>query len=700
VALSPVNAWYETCDRADTALRYLIEIDDDTTQWQALDGPCDLIDEPVSVQSVASVSVELDPFTREPQSGAVEVVVEDDWLRPILVANRLKHQKCTIKLGGKELAEGSFLSAFAGPIEGIQPEGGRRVTLTVEDVFTVLSKTEIVGYWCDHPLLAIYDILANKVGLPAAFIDANSLDPTNYSDLGHIQVCRGVGMPGFQVSTGVTEPTPAFDIINQLCRLLNGQLLADEAGKLAFHQFDASASSLGDWDDDVILPGSFEQDGDEGRIVNRIVIDFAHGVDGKANASFEANDTDSQSDHAYPGMADRILSEQFETEWTGFHCQLESDIDAADPKTISIIGQLWAFSGTRDAHTGAPANSTIHADRPAYLLIVSPQGEREIVKCTTALTYGNGLYEPMKPDDPTTKVGTFKTQANYINCARAQFNTTAKAFKRRQDPDAAYVYDVTALALLSVELLNRFQDEIHTIKVATGFGQYEKQLGDFITPITSQFLAYGKDGLSVDKFEIVGKRVDKYGRPPHIEWTLAGAGVSVGTHEFDPHGKFGLGVGGTGWLDLDFAITREDLAHTHVSDGLGVEVKAGFIATLGSGSVTSAGGHTKRHRDDYDRTFAASKDTFVIFSAKTGVLEFRVENLGASKPTDLGAGDALIAAVKTDGAGITAITDLRTTTAMNGVRLDQSTVGVHQSLGADVRSAINRNSHYEQYTRG
>lgn len=675
MSLSPTNEWHEACSRADADLRYLITITDGVSTWKALDGPCDSISQPIGVESVAPVGFGLDPFTREPKSGAVEIIVEDNWLRPILVANQLKHQKCTITIGAREVAEGNFLSVFSGPIEEIQPQGGRFVSLMVEDVFTVLRKTEIVGYFVGHPLAIIEDILSNKVGLAAALIDSTSLDPTQYSGIGHLVFARGVGLSDFQVNTGVTEPTPAFDVITSLCRMLNGQLVPDETGKLSFQLFDASAAAVDTWQEGDILPGSFEQDGVEGKIVNRIVCDFGNDVAGTYRQTYQADDTASQSAQAYPGMSDRILSEVIESDWLDYNGTLQVALTTG-VTTAYINGPMWAWAGSRkQVGVAQDTNADCTAGRPVYLMLVGSGQEPEIIKATSIAFVGAGgttgaddVYALDPEDQQLDSLGRYHIQGTYT-VARAQLGTSSPA-SWGTDYANTVIYDITALVLLCDELLARFVGELYIVKCKTLFGKYAVQIGDLIKLVHTKFLANGFDGITAsDKWEAINKIVDK--EAGVIEWTFAHAGTDSLTRVGAGKGSGPMAMAAN---HMDRNIYQAASIVISVSNGFGFTDDGGRNGTIGAGDIGGPRGFNSFSPAAIALTFTASVTTWVGWDTRRNQL-VRYEQ--AAEPTWL-ASEAPIRKVICDAGDITSTADLRVTTAIDGVRLHDTTVDTLQ----------------------
>ena len=699
MALSPATGWVEAVQRADFQPVYLIELTDGVWSYKATKGSTAL-GYPEAVLSIDPIAAEFDPFTRKPKGSAIKIVFDDDWIRPIVSGVDIKHQKCIISIGAPEIVEGDYLGIFAGPIEEIMPEGKQHVTLEVEDVFTVLQKTKIVGYWYGHPLDIIEDILINKVGLAAAMVDTTSLDHTLYSDIGHLNVARGAGLTDFQIDTGVREPTPAFELVDSLCQLLNGQLITNESGQITFQQFDATASAVDTWDADVIKPGSFEQLTDEGRIVNRIMCSFARGVDGKHNMNYQADDTASQASKAYPTMSERILAldPPLSTDWLDYRGTLAVALGGgAGDLTAHIGGPLFAWSGARkQVGVAQSAFEVCSATRPVYLMLTGANQDPEIVKATTITftTSGGGtgydeLYAIDPEDGQRDHLGTYHTHAQFT-IVRAQLGTTRQAWGA--DYAGCVIYDITALVLLCDELLERFVSELHMVRLKTGWDQMAVQQGDFVKLNWDEFLAYGFDGIDdTHKWEVIGKEILEEGEPL-IALTLAYAGTSAITRTGSGKGK--------GYQDsaslMDVSLAEQANIVGAVASGFDLTDDGGRVATISSG-VAAIAGIAGSHLADTQRTYTASTTTYAYWNTRTQQLGFREES---SEPT-WAPHEVPLWYVTTSGVDITATGDLRVKSAMDGVRLHDDTVGIAVlNREQETGFCVNPNPSLDMYTRG
>lgn len=623
MTLSPADPWKDATQRSDPKTRFLLEITDGVTPWKATSGECDLISEPEAILEVESVESKLDPVTREPSSGSLDVIVEDDWLRPIYVNNQIKHQKAIVTQGAKGVAEANFLSHFAGPIEEIMPEGGKKVVLRIEDIFSLLEKIEVVGLWMNQHPLEIMEDLLSKADIPAAFIDATSFDPSQavYADIRHFVISRGGAMAAYRADPGVNKPTSAFKLISELGQLIHGQLRIDEDGKIGFALFDASAASADSWGVNEIRPGSFEQL-PQGIIINQVNVGFFRDESGKHQGAFTLNDTASQTAHAYPGSTNRILSFDFETSWLDNVGAAQFAITSGFTGSYRIFGMQHA-SGTRDhLNGGVPAGATIASARPAYLFVFDPINGHEIIKAETlALSDEAHHATPRDPEtDAVLQLGPFAKEGTYSDLTRGVLGTN--------DVDHviySVVIDITILVELGSAMLSRWKNEAAIIKLRTDEGQGDKQTGDFIDITWPDFLAFGKDGLSGDTFEITSKRYDK--GTGEYEWGLAEVLDDSLTLAANVNAISSLNARGS--IDN---IRRDVVSKPIITSGLVGSIVSGLNGKITAGEIT-AYPEALTFPEDQTYAFTANKDTFVSYDTHSGDLHFYIETTGAGLPT-------------------------------------------------------------------
>lgn len=713
MTLSLHATWVAAVTRANPEIRYLVEINDGTNTHTAISGLCDNFVYPVSLRDVTPVSSELDPITRQTQIGSVTLEFEDLWLRSILVANRLKGKKVSIKLGAKEVSEANFVTTFTGIIEKIIPRAGNPPVIQVQvlDTFSWLKTHKITGVWFSkHPLEVIESILT-RAGVPSSLIDSTSFDPSDsaYSTISHLTVSRG-GLRGSpQFSEGVNDPTEARELIDQLCELLNGQLIVNESGQVAFSLFDSTAASVADWTTDHIL--SIEQEEIDANVINRVTVHSAKRPDGQHGNEFQVNysqnDTDSQSAYSYPGESDRIYEQEFKTEWlnvahgnvyAGTGAPGTNTIGAADTSLQLCTYQLPAFSGCRQAGPSQPSDATLASGRVAYLQLMGGGAgtyQTEIVK-VTAISFNTAYKGDIIYRDPDSTTDTITEPDGYIRCTltvqRAQFGTTAVSGVK-----TIAAFDITVPVYMADSRIERFGGGAPVVIVTTNFSEYDKQVGDLVTITYDGYVSYGRDGLTTStKWEIISKEEDLFGSTPQIRWKLmfAGTAVPTKTHLVRRAANDHIGA------QMKDSLKNTDVNRSIVANGLVASKVTGLQAKLTAGTISNGATRTDIE-SDVTHTVTASKDTYVAVSRLTGAVAFVEVDNDDPEPTAPDDSD-YVAKVVSDGTEITSVdTSIRKTTAVSGAKLLESSTGFAQlQRKTDFSKSLVPNHDFGMWSRG
>jgi hypothetical protein len=706
--LTPAASWLAAAN-AGAAPCFLLSITDGVTTWKCTSSATTYFASDVAVVSVSSVGTEIDPLTREMQTSECVVDVLDAWIRPILVNNRLKGKRATITYGFQGIPEADFLSYAAGPIGEISFEGQKDsgiVSLSVVDLMSTFRDQMVTASWINkHPLHILYDgstgspmtgtdgghSLLSMCGYDSAtWVDESTFAPTDAaytSSISHWCVSR---ISPFDVC----QPTSAADLINDLCRIMTGSIVADEAGVLAFKRWVASATAVDSFTVDDILPGTFRQEPLDANVVNRVVIRLAghegtaagaYGVSGEGSypeRTIVLNDTDSQTAYAYPGQSARVLSSEFATSFCppgNVEPLATIEIGAT---TFAVQGELHEYSGMRgyvwdhyplDVVVQA-AGATLSADRVAWLLLdneLSIGAETEIVKATagSCSRADRAGVTPENLNQCTAEV--FDFQANtwsnrvyakdflYSTVVRAQLGTAELRHPLRADNAHTMVRDVTALVDAGTKTLERFKYGCPIVEFATPAHKMALQQGDTVTLVYPDFIAYALDGVTTaTTWEIVGKECDLMASPPQIKWLLA---MNTTTATVFGSGRFtGPRIQAE---QLRESFIAEESDQGIVSQGFTVTATAGLEATISAGSAVAGGRRNGRPRT-VTLSFLASRDSYILYDPFNN--HFRVSDVAnlAAAPAKMGS-EIWIARVRTNATDITLITDLRETLPYN-----------------------------------
>ena len=705
--LTPEVEWDQAFLVENPRARILLTIEDGVDTWKALSGSSNQISEQGSVLFVDSLSAEIDPATRDVQISETTIDVRDAWLRPILVAKRLRGKKVSLSIGTKEIAESKYLSYSSGLISKCTPDGNRDsgvIKISLNDMFASLADRELVGaWWQKHPLQIIYDGtsgILDRMGWGASLVDTATFNPDGglYDTISHFVITRVGDFDAYLGNTGLK-------LVDGLCKLLGGQLVTDETGKLSFKRYDPSSAAVGDpWTDDDVIPGTWEQEPLGENVINHVVMRFGKGHESQTEElKLELNDATSQAALAYPGVASGVFTHELETDW----CPKQGwgELGAyvpvsALPNAAATSLQVWGcptglcgIRGMFPTPAAQPALAKLSATRPAYLLLQQDFREgqapkREIIKATAAIVPYSDWVEHHTVVDPqdlsSTDVGFFYN-LSYPTIVRAQCGTTAQDFSADSGV-IVWVTDITTLVFYGQGLLDRFGYGCPIVSFATRLNKFPHQRGDLISGTFSGGVAYGKDGFTSEKFEIIMKEPDPFGSPPCARWKIALAPSS------SPPSMTGRGFGRQRAADsqeLQDSMRDSDVSQPHVPSGILV-AKTGDRTMSVSAGIVSAGAYRHKRRAatiDLDAfgIGSASKDVYIAIDPFSGALELAQVNNGAASPAKQDSSIWLAKAVLDGAAHISTVTDLRKTLAVPGDNLEAGSgplTHLAQSTGA------------------
>lgn len=697
--------WLERAQRDGYEEVFLVSITKGATTWDFTDQRTTQFSYPVAVHSVTPLAARMDVKTRRLEVDGMTVVIDDDAIRDVIVANRLRGAKLRVRHGFVDLALADFIDYWTGAIEAAFPEPSDEakqgvVRFECLSMLEVLRQMATMGRWIQkHPLDVVYDILSVKMALPAALIDGTDTggstydpDAAAYSAISHIVVTRAP-FADYYIDHTVRDPTPALDLIDELAMLLNGSLYVNEEGELSFAVFDSTAASVETWDEDTI--DELKQLSLDDDLFNRVEFQFMAASDntmqnlqtaglgapqqGRWRGSHVVNDTDSQTNHAYPGMTSRIVTHKTSSPWIGEGgvaariSELDLDRNTSVSSTATsfvLVGALAAtFAGTRESQDGSgsqPANAKISAARPLYLLTEFG----EIIKATSLTVHAASVSVNVTYSNDvggTTTHGPYHKLWSVSGVTRAMFGTTAQSFTR--------VVDVTVQQYVADQLLQRFGNGIAKIEVATGLDQWDKEIGDFISLEWPAYLGYARDGMTAaaGKWEIVMK--EHVPEDNKIRWVLAWAGVNTPTYSHssrvDPWGANVHALAKDGVED-------DEVVQKHKSSGLTVSHTSGLIGSLSSG-FASAGVIRSENPAATEITFRADSDNYVFWDLEASTAGVVAVSRGTSAPS-ASPMEILLAVVATHATSVFGIDNVTNvpTKAMNGSKLVSESVAATQ----------------------
>ena len=300
------------------------------------------------IDTVTSLSAELDPLTREFTIGEISISCIDETfpskigygtLRQFVVDHRMFGQVCTVYLGNRRMTELAHFSVVGTryiiedvlpSTTGIEIELGEPGTIFVEEAIRKRTFTN------RHPLEILEDYAlqgAAAAGLPT-IVNRASFDPARYPTISHFNVTRGpISAVSFAQAmngrdTTVEKDKTVSEAISQLLALVQGSIIPNDFGEYSFELYNPTRSPSRHWTRNDIV--SLEQQETFANLRNRF--DFK-GVwraastmgAGQGGSTQTAPTTGSNSfsiglpfthpnspaEHALPGGQPRIVEEEY-----------------------------------------------------------------------------------------------------------------------------------------------------------------------------------------------------------------------------------------------------------------------------------------------------------------------------------------------------------------------------------------------------
>jgi hypothetical protein len=648
--------WIEASKRKDVQPIFLLTITDGITTWTAQSGAHATMVYDVGVRKVGALAGGIDFATHALRVGELEIIVSDAWLRPILVANRLKGNAMSIQWGFYDIAEGDFEDYAPNlVIEDLIPDGlGLAVRIKVFDVFELIRQTKIVGEWGTQPLIGAYDVLSDKLGLPASMINKTSLDPDAVANetIGHFMITRSASAVAGAEST-TREPTPALTILTEMVRLLDGNLYINNAGEVAFKLFDPTDTEADTWTTADIV--SLRQLSLYDDLINQVVVMFQNATyDGSDlahsayDALYEQHDSDSQANYVYPGMSERIIDRKIETGWCGVKTRIGDSIDDGggidDSVTSAVMygSPLAQMAGGRQYDIdggGSTTNAGISSVRPLYLLTDAG----EIIKATSMTPNAASVSTHQQTRDPETgQIHTLPAVPHAYD-----ISGLTRGYGGTTPAPAQHVSDISLPVYLASRMLERQANGVPRIEVHTKLHKFGVDVTDLVKITWPAYLGYGRNGISASdgKWQALSKELDL--AEGTIKWILAWAGTVVPTTAHK---------GLTGVLQraapgmVGDAAKNEDAFVKAISSGLGVRIDSGFDVIVEAGVASC--GSLRAEVEELTITCPASKDTYIFLDIQLVSVRATAVAIGDPAPAP-NFWEIQLAKCVSDGAGVT-----------------------------------------------
>lgn len=270
-----------------------------TALFALADNPIAGVLAPPSIREIRGLELTVDPITRQFSCNKVEIeFVDDGLIRRLASQYMMVGRYVDIALGSENLSTANFASwprLYIDEVRTLPNNAG--ILVTASDTSENLRDTQVSRAYCnEHPLHVLTDLF----DLCGVAYDT-SMDPADAANdsIGHYVVSR-YGDTLFGVSTAISSPTSALEIVNSLLPILGGTIRPAQDGDLTFVVYDADAPSVRTFthtEDPGQFPCSVEStDPGQAQTVNSVTISFCRTKDGESE-TFRQIDRKSIGEH-------------------------------------------------------------------------------------------------------------------------------------------------------------------------------------------------------------------------------------------------------------------------------------------------------------------------------------------------------------------------------------------------------------------
>ena len=456
-------------------------------------------------------------------------------------------------------------------IHDVVPQENGTISVTCEgwNALNNLGRSIRGEYINQHPLEIIESLIDVGGTLSSSYLDRTTLDPqySAHSDITHYN-CSAVNLharvgashPAFYEVNSAFDPDTDFkarDQINDLLFLLQAGFRQGADGQVRLFRYNPSASVARQLTSDDIK--SFQQVETYADLTNKVTVNMlVHATKGHANA-FQQKDTTSISSYALPGETERINEQLTASQFmngigvlwnssTGTEYLKDGAVWVDIRSPIGYAGFCGArFNGSTDLTVPSWARLSSTKRLILQLWAAKNVGGRveggrtvtpaatEVIACSNLISSIDGVVTPSGrgvegpdragPELPGTVTKNYPRECRLTIHERGMYGTkkpgaTATgdaASITTSDPTGwalaagagqTRAYDITMAADFIDKVLARFSHGCPRARIVVGLGQYDLELGDFITVADSTYLNHQQDGADgTVVWEIIGKEI-------------------------------------------------------------------------------------------------------------------------------------------------------------------------------------------------
>jgi len=365
-----------------------------------------------------------------------------------------------------------------------------------------------------HPLEAIAEALETVAGLPARFIDSDSLDFTDLANdaIAHYR-CAKFACPSRD--NRLVDSEPVWAVTKGLAYLTNGVLFLDEWGRATFSLYDDSAAAVYDFAEGIdIEKATIEAYNRIEDVVGTVVINthWSQQEDGDGEstqqylARMSLSEDGTLADYGYLADGSEEAHQTFEIndQWFG----VMATNDAAWDHTINSVVLNADYEHGDDGVTYNTANDS----RVGYGWPGVGVGIGGVCGVVEAISGSRKGYV-IVVDDEAADYAIYSYSGITLDSSNHQVTLATLAKVAGDDIDAAagelHWYDCTAIFNLAQGLLARFSDTCAVVNFTTNMRSIEVQVADLVTLDTTRIHCFGINGdPGAQKWQIVGKELD------------------------------------------------------------------------------------------------------------------------------------------------------------------------------------------------
>lgn len=666
--------------------------------WKCVSGEKKLFGFPPVLDAISPTKTGFDLRERRWEVGRTSLTFTGDWFRRIMSGFQVYGSRVSLFAGFEDLSESEFYeSEFYRGVAGDPRPGDGIVVLPVDPAPSALMDFEVgtssdilkAAEWSSmHPLSARAKLFS-LANVPTDLYDAASFDPTraewlNISHWGVGRTGRGNNPSAPAFGLEIKTPTKVLDLDQELGRILPAITAVDARGRLRCIRLSRNTKRVRHIPRDDIV--HIDQTGTHKNLANEIALNLGT-KEGAEVQGFTRGDINSQNAIRYPGATDpRKVAMRESSPWLNQATRLMPTtlpgpvvpINGTGPWIVRVAGAAarLGFAGAclpvdqRMVGGVVPITQQLNAaaGRYAYLVVEDfGTGKWDLFRATgVTLDWTNRIIDEYGRAWPSRLL---------YECDQHQlYDSTGDALTFDLST-GAFAYDVTVPYDYTYDRLDWLTNGNTEVRLHLDAKHWALEPGDAISftheKPCSMFFGQGVDELTT--WLIIDEERDPLGKEPGLWYTAIWLTTAFRTQI--PRQQVYLIPKPSEWKDRFRTLiqnsglkarTSDDASHSFIGS-------SGNIVNLSGGGVS--GGHDENTGRGFDTglTIDNNMDTFVYRSAIDGHFVIKPVAIGDPAP-DTAPDEVPLHFFRVVAGAVTFHLDLRSTRALNGARLVESSV--------------------------